>query len=105
MVVIMEGKLAVAFLSIFVKFFLLPFTETFHLILKKYDLTKNEGRFSLFPSSSPKGRPSISFQCLQNKHMTNCRFSNLFVIHTFFNTRRKYCANTEKDLRNAHRST
>ena len=34
----MEGKLAVAFLSIFVEF--LPFTNTFHLLLKKYDLTK-----------------------------------------------------------------
>ena len=34
----MEGKLAVAFLSIFVEF--LPLTETFHLLLRKYDLTK-----------------------------------------------------------------
>jgi len=104
-VVIMEGKLAVAFLFLS-SYIFLPFTETFHLLLKKYDLTKNEGKFSLFPSRSPKGKPSISFQCLQNKHISNCRFSNLFVIYPdFFNTRRKYCTNTENDLRNAQRST
>ena len=35
---IMEGKLAVAFLSVFVEF--LPFYRTFNLLLKKYDNKK-----------------------------------------------------------------
>ena len=34
----MQGKLAVAFLSIFDEF--LTFTDRFHLLLKKYDSTK-----------------------------------------------------------------
>ena len=34
----------------------MPFTEAFHLLLKKYDLTKNEGKFSV-PVSSTLVRP------------------------------------------------
>ena len=59
----------------------------------------HEGKFSLFPSSSPKGRATISFQCLQ----TNTSQISSFLtcsLSTFFNTRRKYWTNTEKNLRN-----
>ena len=58
----------------------------------------HEGKFSLFHSSSPKGRPTISLQCLQTNTseigFLTCSLSK------FFNTRRKYWTSTEKDLGN-----
>ena len=56
----------------------------------------HEGKFSLFPSSSPKRRPTIFFQTNTSKiaGFLTCSLS------TSFNTRRKCWTNTEKDLRN-----
>lgn len=49
----------------------------------------HEGKFSLFPSSSPKGRPTISFQCLQTNTSQVASFLT-YSLSTIFKTRRKY---------------
>ena len=48
----------------------------------------HEGKFSLFPSSSPKRIPTISFQCLQTNTSQIAGFLTC-SLSTFLNTRRK----------------
>ena len=50
------------------------FQQTLHTVNGKQPQSRfpaHQGKFSLFPSSSPRGRPTISFQCCKQRHITN----------------------------------
>ena len=75
------------------------FHSLFKGVFRKLLSMVNNRSLVFRPSSSPKGRPTISFQCLQTNTSQIAGFLTC-SLSTFFNTRRKYWTNTEKDLRN-----